>query len=450
LIDPVEEFLSENPCVMAADETWAKPSEVVRLAESHAAAKGLVDIGVLSPDEIAPVLGGMPGLKLVHERVVACLPDRFPKVDRWNLFRNEDFLKAKAQVAYAAEWYRALFGWLQRFPFHEHYFYYKDRTREKRYHGQEIVLSAGLEVLEGGKVYLLDATITDPLITKVAFEFQQTKPMLHPDILGRVVDDKERERLAGFLMGSCGVQKLDAKTVCREALLPRILTTAPQPSAEELLDYTVYCLRHLGAEVSRGLEAWVLTKGRQVRPAKQVLFPAEFRPPQNWEVHRRYVPGLDFLAPAYVQDCKSDEDFKAVREFLKHLGVKEAPDNGVEEFAMNFARERLETRFRDTQQVEKRNFGYDLEAEDEAGERVHVEVKGLSSDADVELTGNEAEAADLYRDQFFLCVVSGIPNLPNIRLVRNPASIGKKDKLTVRVEDWKAGLDPEADNDRAA
>ncbi|MBI4662203.1 MAG: DUF3883 domain-containing protein [Verrucomicrobia bacterium] len=446
LIGPIEQFLSENPCVIASDETWAKPNEVVRLTEEASAAKAIVDYGVLPEDQIGAVLGEALGLKLVHQRVAAALPDKFPKVDRWRLFENEDFLKAKAQAPDGAEWYRALYRWLKSFPFHEHYFYYTHRTRVKSYHGQEIIFTADRKLLNGGKVYLLDATITDPLITKVAFELQQTNPMLHPDILGGIADDKEREALAGFLIGLCGVQKLDAKAVCREALLPKILTTAPQPIPDELLDYTLYCQKHLSAEIQRG-EAWVLTKGNRVRAAKQVYFPTEFRPAQNWEIFQRYVSGLDFLAPGYLRDCKSDEDFKALREFLKRLGVKEAPDNGVEEFAMNFACDRLQAMFRNIQQVEKRNFGYDLEAADQARQKVHIEVKGLSSDADVELTGNEANAADTHRDAFFLCVVSGIPNLPVIRLVQNPASVGKKDKLTIREEDWKAGLEVQGKHD---
>ena len=185
---------------------------------------------------------------------------------------------------------------------------------------------------------------------------------------------------------------------------------------------------------------WVLTGGNQIRPAKEVYFASELRPPQNWEVYRRYVSGLDFLSAGYIRACKTDEDFKAIREFLKRFGVKDGPDNGVEEFAMNFACERLRVLFRNIQQVERRNHGYDLEAEDQMGQAVHVEVKGLSSDADIELTGNEAKAADTHRDSFYLCVVAGIPNLPMIRLVQNPASIGKNDKLTICQADWKAGL----------
>jgi hypothetical protein len=57
----------------------------------------------------------------------------------------------------------------------------------------------------------------------------------------------------------------------------------------------------------------------------------------------------------------------------------------------------------------------------------------------VELTGNEADVADKYRLSFYLCVVSSIPNAPTIHIIRDPASIGKKDKLTILEQDWKAG-----------
>ena len=72
------------------------------------------------------------------------------------------------------------------------------------------------------------------------------------------------------------------------------------------------------------------------------------------------------------------------------MSVKDAPDNGVEDFAMNFAIERLQALFNSIEAVDKRNFGYDLQALHQKSEKVHIEVKGLSSDGDVELTGNEA------------------------------------------------------------
>ena len=104
-----------------------------------------------------------------------------------------------------------------------------------------------------------------------------------------------------------------------------------------------------------------------------------------------YVNGLDyFISPKYVNACTKDEEFRSWREFFRQVSVKDAPDNGVEDFAMNFAIERLQALFNSIEAVDKRNFGYDLQALDQKSEKVHIEVKGLSSDGDVELTGNEA------------------------------------------------------------
>lgn len=88
--------------------------------------------------------------------------------------------------------------------------------------------------------------------------------------------------------------------------------------------------------------------------------------------------------------------------------------------------------------MEKRNYGYDLEAKTASGETIHIEVKGQSSENDVELTGNETEAADKHGDTFYLCVVSSIPNHPAIYMVKNPSRLGKKEKLIIPVKAWKA------------
>jgi hypothetical protein len=67
------------------------------------------------------------------------------------------------------------------------------------------------------------------------------------------------------------------------------------------------------------------------------------------------------------------------------------------------------------------------------GEGDFIEVKGLSHDQHVELSGNEADAADRCQDSFYLCVVSSIPENPAMYMVRNPARWGRKDKLTVPI-----------------
>lgn len=124
--------------------------------------------------------------------------------------------------------------------------------------------------------------------------------------------------------------------------------------------------------------------------------------------------------------------------FLKAAGIRENPDNGVEQFAINFALEKLKGKYKNVQLVEKLNYGFDILSETSNGSTIQVEVKGVSGEQDVELTGNEADAANSYQKSFYLCVVSSIPNSPAIHLVNNPAVVGKKDKLTISAEVWKA------------
>ena len=69
---------------------------------------------------------------------------------------------------------------------------------------------------------------------------------------------------------------------------------------------------------------------------------------------------------------------------------------------------------------------------------MHVEVKGRSPEGDIELTGNETEAAKKYAETFYLIVVCGVPETPRAYQVRNPISVGKTDKLTVSAKIWKA------------
>ena len=124
--------------------------------------------------------------------------------------------------------------------------------------------------------------------------------------------------------------------------------------------------------------------------------------------------------------------------------MKQDPDNGVEVFAEQYARGKLEATHVSVTPVDKLNFGYDLEAETRAGEKICVEVKGQSHDQEVELKGNELDAADIHKNSFYLCIVSSIPENPTMYMVKNPTApgVGKKDKLTVSVNTWKASKWP--------
>lgn len=437
LIDPIEKFLAESPSVLTASDTWAKPSDVVQVNETPNAVRALSTFGVLAPEEVAPVLGGAPNLVPVHPKVAEAQPDRFKKVSRATLFENEEFFAAKAQAPDGPSWFRALYTWLNKHPIHEDYFHYKWKKRLIGYHNKEIVLRADKTISTGGPTFVLDLGTTDPFLTKLAYELQGTKPMLHPDILAGAASEQEREAVKGFLIGLVGVQKMDAKTVCLEAILPKIVITAPVPARDELLTLTKYCQKHLPASSVQGRELWVVNKQKQVLKASSLLFPVEFKPASDWESLRRYVPGTDFLAADYVAECTNPSDFRGWRDFLHAAGVKHDPDNGVEVFAMKFAEDKLSGRFVNMVPVDKLNHGYDMDADENDGKKAHIEIKGLSAEGNVELTGNEAKAAHTYGQSFYLCVVSGIPDTPALHLVRDPNRVGEKDKLTIKAADWK-------------
>lgn len=444
LIDPIEKFLGETPSVLTTEDTWANPSDVVLVDETPEAVRALSDLGVLAPDEVAPVLGGAPNLVPVHPKVAAAQPGRFKKVSRATLFENEGFLKAKAQALDGPAWFRSLYTWLVKNPYREEYSYYRARrlmtsTRVKSYHSDKIVLCANNTTSTGGPTFVLGLNTPDPFLTKLAYELQATKPILHPVILAGAANDQEREALKGFLIGLVGVQKIDATTVCLEVILPKIVIEAPVPARDELMTLTKYCQEHLPSSSVQGKELWVVNKQGQVFKASSLLFPVEFKPSSDWETLQRYVPGTDFLTADYVAGCATPYDFRDWRDFLHAAGVKHDPDNGVEVFAMKFAEDKLSSRFVNMVPVDKLNYGYDVDAEENEGQKAHIEIKGLSDEGSVELTGNEAKAAHTYGQSFYLCVVSGIPDSPSLHLVRDPDRIGEKDKLTIKAAEWKRG-----------
>jgi hypothetical protein len=210
-----------------------------------------------------------------------------------------------------------------------------------------------------------------------------------------------------------------------------------QPAPDKLLSLTKLCKEILGAEFG-GSELWVITKSGKINPTKEVFLSSEFKPPRNWERYQAFVPGLNFIDSAYLPTNPTNDDLRTWREFFRAAGVQESPDNGVEDFAVNFALDQLRSKYMNVELVEKRNFGFDISAETPDGTPIQVEVKGLSADQDVELTGNETSAADKYQDSYYLCVVSSIPNSPTLHFVQNPARIGTKNKLTIPVNIWKA------------
>jgi hypothetical protein len=445
LIEPIEKFLEEDDCVPTRDGGWAKPEQAIHLTESSGATNDLIEMGILKEGEIATVTGGQPGLKLVHPEAKERYSEPFKKVDRQNILENAEFLEEKSRQPDAANWFRNLYLWLAKNPV-----YYKSgRSRYvKRYHDVKFVVTSTGEILNGGSVWLPDIPPSDPILKDLADTLQKSKNILHPDILAGAKDEDEAKTIRGFLTGFTGVQILDSNTVLKlflkENLLPKILTSTPKPKEEDLLKNTVLChnIYELVKEgIEKDMEFWVITKEGDIRTTREVLFSKEFKPEQDWETHREHVPGVSFLSPLYLESGASDDDLKTWREFFKEAGVKDAPVNGVEVFAENYTEKKLkENGYKNVVHVDKMKFGYDIQAEPPKGERICIEVKGQSYDQDAELTGGETEAADIYKENFYLCVVSSIPENPAIYMVQNPAApgVGKKDKLTIPVNIWKS------------
>jgi len=439
LIEPIEKHLTETESVLTVDDKWAKLSEVIRLTEKDDAVDALLRLQLFTREEIAPAFGRKENLKRVHPKVVEQKNHPLSKADRRNFLENAEFLQTKSKEPNAGIWFAKLYGWLQEYPQYEDY---SERNRPKRrvkgYHDIEFILTADKSLKRGGEVYVPDLPSDNPALNELAEILKSSKPIIHPDILSIAVD-KDAEKLRGFLIGLVGVQVLNAQTICKEMILPKIVSKTLQPSQDKLLSLTKLCKEILGADLGYGIELWVKTKSGNIKTSKEVLMSSEFKPLRNWETHQSFVPGVNFIDNNYLPINPTDDDLKTWQDFFKAGGIKENPDNGVEQFGINFALKNLKSKYRDVELVEKLNYGFDLQAKTPDGAPIQVEVKGVSVDQDIELTGNEADAADTYKSSFYLCVVASIPNSPTIHMVNNPAQpgVGKKDKLTIPVKVWK-------------
>lgn len=458
LVQPVEDFLNGDTCVPTNDGGWTYINRAIRLAEDTKARNELVKSGILSADEVATVLGGEEGLGLMDPRVKAGESRPIKAVDRRDLLRKGEFLRSKAGEPDGAGWFRALYRWLAENPvrivtqsnkdyrvsdeeFRTRWLPEDGRTYRatiEYYYANEFVLAADKQLHRGGLVHIPELRSTDPLFEDLANSLQKTRPILHPSILGAGLNEHERTIIRNLLTGRAGVQTLDAKKVCQEAILPKIVTSAPKPNSRDLLRLTNWCIEHLQPwELPPDKELWVLTKRMGVRRAKEAVFGVDYLTGQDWEPSRQYVPGVTFLSTQYLQNIPPTATVARLREFFKSGGVKEAPDNGVEDFGVNFTMKQLKGSGIRVTRVDKRNFGYDLQARSGTGARMRIEVKGQTHDQEVELTGNEAASADRYKGEFYLAVIPGIPNSPVLYVLNNPSDVGKKDKLRISIDSWK-------------
>lgn len=257
LVEPVEKFLKDDECVPTIDGGWEKPHMVVRLTEDQKSISDLETMGVVKKDEITYVMGGESGLKIVAAGTKECKCHPIREVGRLDILKNKTFLERNCQEPDAVEWFRALYNWLYKNPIRIITSYYTEyrvnqeeydrkwrgedgrtyRERRERYDDFEFILAADMRLFKGGNVTLLDLVPSDPILKELADTVQKSRSVLNPDLLAGTKSEEEQKAIKGFLTGYTGVQVIDSAKVCKDSLLPKILTNAPKPLPEDLLKY---------------------------------------------------------------------------------------------------------------------------------------------------------------------------------------------------------------------
>lgn len=252
---------------------------------------------------------------------------------------------------------------------------------------------------------------------------------VHPDL--------GKPELTQFFREHTHVKSVDYDKICREVFLPKLSVNAVPPSKDEMIAYTR--LLQKGPTVHD--EIWVVTSGGNIKPSGQVFLGAAYSPAENWEAHSSYSPQIDFLSADYLQGVAQPE-VPAWKEFLSKIKLKDRGDNPyVRDFAMEFVKAQLATELRAFVPKDHQQQGYDLEAiRLSDGSTVCLEVKGQKREGPIELVGNEPLAAEQAKQKgqaFWLVVVPGIPENPQLWVIEDPLAVGEHKIVSIDVTKWR-------------
>lgn len=166
-----------------------------------------------------------------------------------------------------------------------------------------------------------------------------------------------------------------------------------------------------------------------------------YSPAEDWEKHAKYSPQLDFLSDEYISNAPQAE-VASWKEFFTRVGVKEQADNPyVATFAMAFVEDKLASELKDFIPKDRQKHGCDREARRLTDSQVvSIEIKGQKREGPVELSGNEPDAAKQAKQKgqcFWLCIVPGIPESPQLWIVEDPLDIGDYNVVTINIGKWR-------------
>lgn len=428
LHQPLQEYIS-GKSIPTYDGNFTEPENAVVVSEDVLDLLSDEDLRKLFPEKENPKIVS-PKTELGPFRVKIPYIDIPPKIAQ-----NKDFLQEKVKEPNAVKWFEKLYSriyeWAKSYASGPNYLW-------NRGYLPVWILTENLEIKGYDEVYfkeipseVIELSEKYPEVNKILSSLS----FLHP-----VLERKLYEFFETYLR----VKRMSYSKICEKVFLPKILTTSPPPSKEELIAYT-YLIQK--SDVSIYGDIWVLTKSSDIKPSSEVFFSAEYSPAQNWEKNKRYIPSIEFLSADYIHELQNIEEIYAWRRFFANVGVKEHGSKvHVDEFGINFAKEKLKSemverrlgyyfiRFYD---VQKQNLGYDLIGKTTTDERKYLEIKSRIRAEDIELTPHETEQAERYRDDYLLCVIDGIPENPELYIVPNPVKHGKKGRVTIPTNTWR-------------
>jgi hypothetical protein len=212
---------------------------------------------------------------------------------------------------------------------------------------------------------------------------------------------------------------------------------APTPPKDEIMAYTR--LLQKGPRVSEPI--WVLTEHGDPKPSNQLFMGTAYSPAEDWERHARHSPQIDFLSRTYLEGVPAT-DIPGWKDFFSGLGVKESGErNHVEMFAMAFVEEKLATELSDFVPKNRQQVGYDREARRKGdGTLIKLEVKGRKKDEAVQLVGLEPQAVQAALNNgepFWICIVPGIPESPQLWVVEDARKAWTSDTMKIDVTQWR-------------
>lgn len=434
LQQPILNFLSGSEVCRTLNGQYVKADQAVRLET------GLE--GLLEDSDLPHLFGGRTDFRLVDPSLNVdfnTFPfevwSKMPEVRLDEVARNKALLEQKLQQKGHVQWFVKFCGAMAQTDRYFKQVRGQDRRGRIQYYDSPIFVLIDQDTIEpADKVHLRDIPNDVVQLRKTSKEVDtllSSYQMLHPRLA--------TADLIKFFKERTHIQAIDYDKICREVFLPKLKTSAQAPPKDELIAYTR--LLQKGPEIHETI--WVLDQKGMPKPSNQVFFGTAYSPAESWEKNAKYAPQIDFLSDEYLQGVAPVEVAKW-KDFFTRLGVKErADDPYVTQFAYAFVEDKLGLELANFIAKDRQQHGYDREATRIAnGAVVQLEIKGQKSDHPVELRGNEPIAAQQAKQNnrpFWVCIVPGIPENPQLWVLEDPLSIGYSDVVTIDVSRWRTG-----------